>query len=205
MPEEPEPVGATPDGAGEPDFEALMRVLSQPAPWDRPGRGAPGPIWGSGAPGDPLAAEFAPDELPAEPDAEPDGEAEPGDLAEVFPAEWAGQEAILAEETEATLSGRSREIPAGAAAGRVAESLPPGPDLAAWLAVAVPEKLEDGALPGVVASYRRLASWAQAGELAAVAELASRSAVADGRIGVDDEGRRALRTRPWPRFPWPWP
>jgi hypothetical protein len=175
-----------PGGLEELDFEALARVLSQPAPWRRPGHGAPG-AWGSGAPGDPLAAEFQPDDLPAEPDAE----AEPDQFADVFPAEWADQEAILAEETEATLSGRSREIPIGAAAGRVAESLAPGPELAAWLAVAAPEKLEDGALPGVVASYRRLASWAQAGELTAVAELASRSAVADGRIGVDDEGRPA--------------
>jgi len=189
MPEEPD--GAAPDGTapegglGELDFETLARVLSQPAPWRRTGSGAPGP-WGSGAPGDPLAAGFAPD-LPDEPDAA----AEPDEFADVFPAEWADQEAILAEETEATLSGRSRELPVGTAAGRVAESLPPGPDLAAWLAVTAPEKLENGALPGVMASYRRLASWAQAGELAAVAELASRSAVADGRIGVDDEGRPA--------------
>ncbi|HMH90982.1 MAG TPA: HNH endonuclease signature motif containing protein [Streptosporangiaceae bacterium] len=69
------------------------------------------------------------------------------------------------------------------------ESLPPGPDLAGWLAISSPKELEGGALPGVVASYRRLASWAQAGELTAIAELASRSAVADDKIGVDDEGR----------------
>src|ERR1700722_1545000 len=180
------PDGPAPDRPRELDFETLARALSQPAQWRRPGAGVPA-AWGSGAPGDPLAAGFAPDDLPDEPDAA----AEPDEFADAFPAEWAGQEAILAEETEATLSGRSREIPIGVAAGRVAESLAPGPDLAGWLAVAALKKLEDGALPGVVASYRRLASWAQAGELAAVAELASRSAAADRRIGVDDEGRPA--------------
>ena len=125
----------------------------------------------------------------------PDEPAWPDEQADGFPAEWADQEAILAEETEASLSGgsllpgRSREVPIGKVAGRVAESLPPGPDLAGWLALTSPGQLESGALPGVLASYRRLASWAQAGELAAVAELASRSAAADDKIGVDDEGR----------------
>ena len=77
------------------------------------------------------------------------------------------------------------------AAGRVAESLPTGPDLAGWLATSPVAGLEDGALAGMAASYRRLASWAQAGELAIVAELASRSAAADTKIGVDEEGRPA--------------
>jgi hypothetical protein len=199
-PEEPRPGGPA-AGAGasqglswswELDFGSLAQALSEPPPWDRPGQATSG-LWGSGAPGDPLAAEFAPDDLGAD-RAEPDDEAEPGQLADVFPAEWADQEAILAEETAATLSGRSRDVPIGAMAGRVAESLAPGPDLAGWLAATSPKAVEDGALPGVAASYRRLASWAQAGELAAVAELASRSAVADGRIGVDDEGRPAQVT-----------
>ena len=67
--------------------------------------------------------------------------------------------------------GRSRVVPLTTVAGRVAESLPTGPDLAGWLATGPEGQLEDGALAGVAASYRRLASWAQAGELAAVAEL----------------------------------
>ena len=76
-------------------------------------------------------------------------------------------------------------------AGRVAESLPTGPDLAGWLATSPVAELEDGALAGMAASYRRLASWAQAGELAVVAQLASRSAASDDKIGVDEQGRPA--------------
>jgi Domain of unknown function (DUF222) len=169
----------------EMDPETMMRALSEPVPWDRPGHGGPGgqePAALDG-PGD-----FVPDDRAAA-WAQQDEQAGPDALADEFPAEWADQEAILAEEAEAWLSGRSREVPLGEAAGRVVESLPPGPDLAGWLAISSRQELQDGALPGVVASYRRLASWAQAGELAAIAELASRSALADDKIGVDDEGR----------------
>jgi hypothetical protein len=137
------------------------------------------------APGD-----FVPDDRAAG-WAEPDEQEGPGGQADEFPAEWADQEAILAEEAEAWLSGRSREVPRGAAAG-LAESLPPGPDLAGWLAISSPKELESAALPGAVASYRRLTSWAQAGELAAIAELTSRSAAADDKIGADDDGRPSL-------------
>ena len=42
---------------------------------------------------------------------------------------------------------------------------------------------------GIAASYRRLASWAQAGELAVIAQLAARSAAADDKIGVGEDGR----------------
>ena len=80
-------------------------------------------------------------------------------------------------------------VPLSVVAGRVAESVPAGAGLAGWLAAGPVTGLEDGALAGVAASYRRLASWAQAGELSAVAELASRSAAADDRIGVDQRGR----------------
>jgi hypothetical protein len=167
------------------DPETLMRALSEPAPWRRPAHGAP-----DGR--EPAAPESPGDFVPDDRVAgwpEQDEQASPDGHADEFPAEWADQEAILAEEAEAWLSGRSREVPLGEAAGRVVESLPPGPDLAGWLAISSPKEVESGALPGVVASYRRLASWAQAGELTAIAELASRSAVADGKIGVDDEGR----------------
>jgi hypothetical protein len=98
------------------------------------------------------------------------------------------QEALLAALVEAELAGRVREVPVAVVAGRVAEALPPGPDLAGWLATTTPKDLEGGALAGVAASFRRLAAWAQAGELAAVAELTARSAATDDKIGVDDEG-----------------
>ncbi len=74
-------------------------------------------------------------------------------------------------------------------AGRVVEGLPPGPGLAGWLALAEPGELEDGALAGVAASFRRLASWAQAGELAVVAQIAARAAGRDPKAGVARDGR----------------
>jgi hypothetical protein len=98
-------------------------------------------------------------------------------------------EADEAAYQEALAAGRAREIPLDLVAGRVAESMSVGPDLAAWLALARAADLEDGALAGVAASFRRLASWAAAGELAAVAQIASRSARADRRASVDKAGR----------------
>jgi hypothetical protein len=49
--------------------------------------------------------------------------------------------------------------------------------------------LEDGALAGAANAYRRLAAWAQAGELATVAQMASRSAAAGKHQSVDEDGR----------------
>ena len=98
-------------------------------------------------------------------------------------------DAGLAEYLEAVESGRSRVVPLAVVAGRVVESVPAGAGLAGWLAAGPVAGLEDGALAGVAASYRRLASWAQAGELSVVAEVASRSAAANDRIGVDSHGR----------------
>ena len=100
-------------------------------------------------------------------------------------------DADLAEFLEAIEAGRTRQVPLAVVAGRVAESVPAGPGLAGWLAASSVGEMEDGALAGVAASFRRLASWAQAGELAAVAQMASRSAAADGKIGVDARGRPA--------------
>jgi uncharacterized protein DUF222 len=98
-------------------------------------------------------------------------------------------EADEAAYQEALAAGCAREVPLDLVAGRVAESMAVGPDLAAWLALARAADLEDGALAGVAASFRRLASWAAAGELAAVAQIASRSARADRRASVDKAGR----------------
>ncbi len=100
-------------------------------------------------------------------------------------------EAELADYLDAVDAGRSRVIPLAMVAGRIAESLPAGPELAGWIAAGPVTDLEDGALAGMAASCRRLASWAQSGELAVVAELAARSAAADDRIGVDEQGRPA--------------
>jgi hypothetical protein len=82
-------------------------------------------------------------------------------------------------------------LPAGALAGRVAERLAPGPDLAGWLAMAPPAGLDDAGLAAVAGSWRRVASWAQARELAAVAQIASRAAARDQDIGTGPDGRPA--------------
>ena len=96
--------------------------------------------------------------------------------------------------------------PAGFCQGSVLDELPPGPTLTTFTAEAVggvvgtgfsaPDakrdseyqaprlaQLSDEELTGIIRSYRKQASWAQAGELAAVAELAARrraGALADG-------------------------
>src|SRR6266851_3143455 len=98
-------------------------------------------------------------------------------------------EADEAAYQEALAAGRVSEMPLSVVAGRIAESLPTGPGLAGWLAQAPAPDMEDGALAGVAASFRRLASWAAAGELAAVAQIASRSARADRHATVDGSGR----------------
>src|ERR1700761_1769866 len=85
-------------------------------------------------------------------------------------------EADFAEYLEAFEAGQTEEIPLPVVCGRIAESLPTGPGLAGWLAASDAAGLDEWALPGVAASFRRLAAWAQAGELAAVARLAARSA-----------------------------
>src|SRR5450755_954180 len=96
------------------------------------------------------------------------------------------EEAFLAEERAAEEAGpgAGRDL-----TGVIADQLPAGPGLAGWLASADPAGLSDWDLPGVAAAYRRVASWAQAGELSAVAAIASRSAARDRRAEVDEEGR----------------
>ncbi len=89
---------------------------------------------------------------------------------------------------DAARTGEGIRLSDSLVAGRVVESLPPGPELAGWLALAEPGELEDGALAGVAASFRRLASWAQAGELAVVAQIAARAAARDPKIGVVADG-----------------
>jgi hypothetical protein len=80
---------------------------------------------------------------------------------------------------------------AGVLAGRVAERLAPGPDLVGLLAAAPARALGDADLAAVAGSWRRVAAWAQAQELAAVAQIASRTAARDEDIGTDADGRPA--------------
>jgi Domain of unknown function (DUF222) len=97
------------------------------------------------------------------------------------------QDAVLDE----ILASEGRVLSPAEVTGRVAEFLPPGPGLAGWLATTPAAELDDCALAGVAASWRRLASWAQAGELAAVGQIAARAAARDKDIGVAADGRPA--------------
>jgi hypothetical protein len=94
------------------------------------------------------------------------------------------QEAVLAAEQEALARCATPpvEVP-----GRGADLLPTGPGLAAYLASADPARCADDDLPVVAAAFRRLAAWAQASELAAVAEIAARTAARTDR--ADDAGQ----------------
>ena len=153
------------------DVETLLTALSEPAPWNR----LPSVVRPAGAAAATEAAATEPTET---------------DLAETSdPAEVDLVEAEFADYLDALDAGRTSVFPLSMAAGRVAEVLPAGPDLASWLACTPAAGLEDSALPGEAAAYRRLAAWAQAGELAAVAQMASRSAAADKKNGVDENGR----------------
>jgi len=62
----------------------------------------------------------------------------------------------------------------------------PGPDLAGWLACSEATERDDAALVTSITAWRKVTSWAQAQELAAVAELARRRRVA----GTVDVGGR---------------
>jgi hypothetical protein len=93
-------------------------------------------------------------------------------------------------------------VGSGFAGGGVFDRLAPGPDLADFTADAWARELtglSDDELVGVVCAWRRLGSWAMAGELAAVGELAGRRPVPglgrDGRLQdghLDEEVAAAL-------------
>src|SRR5215470_15831412 len=68
----------------------------------------------------------------------------------------------------------------------------PGPDLAGWLACSNATERDDAALVTSITAWRTVTSWAQAQELAAVAELARRRRVAGaGDAGGSDCDRAA--------------
>jgi Domain of unknown function (DUF222) len=79
-------------------------------------------------------------------------------------------------------------------AGAIAEVLPTGPGLAAWLAGQDPATAAGGDLVGMAGAFRRLASWAQARELALIAHVTARSAAADPKAGLAADGRPAFVT-----------
>ena len=88
-------------------------------------------------------------------------------------------------------------LSAGQVAALAVEHMDPGPAMAGWLGVAAAEAgdLDEYGLTGVAFAGRKLASWAQAAELTAVAQVASRTAAADKNIGVRSDGRPARVSR----------
>lgn len=82
-----------------------------------------------------------------------------------------------------------RVMPAGSLGGHVL--VMPGPQLAGWLAGAGCSQLDDAALVTSITGWRKLTSWAQAHELAAVAELARRRGVGAGEAEDPGDGDAA--------------
>jgi hypothetical protein len=73
---------------------------------------------------------------------------------------------------------QSGALPLGTLAGHA--RLTPGPALAGWLSGASAAALDDAALVNSVTGWRKVTSWAQAQELAAIAELGRRRGVTCG-------------------------
>ena len=88
-------------------------------------------------------------------------------------------------------------LSAGQMAALAMEHMDPGPAMAGWLDAALREaaSLDEHGLIAVAMAGQKLASWAQAAELAAVAQVASRAAAADKNIGVRPDGRPARMCR----------
>jgi hypothetical protein len=86
------------------------------------------------------------------------------------------------EAATAAYQGRGRVLSMAALGGHAI--MPPGPDLAGWLACSRASERDDAALVTSITAWRKVTSWAQAQELAAVAELARRRRIA----GAADAG-----------------
>jgi len=104
------------------------------------------------------------------------------------------QDAELAEELAAERDGRMGPPmdPARLAALAI-EYMEPGPALAGWLEVAAgaAASLDEYDLTGLAIAARKQAAHANRVELTAVAQITSRAAAADRRVGVSVEGRPA--------------
>jgi hypothetical protein len=104
------------------------------------------------------------------------------------------QDELLADELAAEEDGRLGPVmPTGQVAALAVEHMDPGPAMAGWLGEAAQAagSLDENCLVGMAIAARQLVSWAQATELAAVAQLTSRAAAADRRVGVGGDGRPA--------------
>src|SRR5215831_10424897 len=127
----------------------IGQVLSAVDRYQRHRAGLDLPAWGE------VGHAGKPDGLPA-------GDPGPGPQDDEL-----GEEAV-----RAAPGGRSRVLPVAALGGHAI--MAPGPDLAGWLACSQASERDDAALVTSITAWRKVTSWAQAQELAAVAELARR-------------------------------
>ncbi|MCW2906461.1 MAG: endonuclease [Actinomycetia bacterium] len=89
----------------------------------------------------------------------------------------ADEDPLAEDELRAAETAVGEPMPSPEMAGHV--RMPPGPALAAWLGQAEPGQLDEAGLVNSITGWRKLTSWAQAQELAAVAELGRRRGVMD--------------------------
>jgi hypothetical protein len=89
----------------------------------------------------------------------------------------ADEDPLAEDELRAAEAAVGEPMPTPEMAGHV--RMPPGPALAAWLGQAEPGQLDEAGLVNSITGWRKLTSWAQAQELAAVAELGCRRGVMD--------------------------
>jgi hypothetical protein len=148
------------------------------------------------APGQASAGRFAGGDLPGLPDGDCvpglTGVVDLGGLQSILDAAREGDEAAgdpLGEDSASSaLPDAVSRWPAAELAAVAAEDMAPGPGLGYWTARFAPGQMSDYALPGAAAACRRLASWAQATELALVAEVAARAAARDRSVPAEQGG-----------------
>jgi hypothetical protein len=87
------------------------------------------------------------------------------------------QDPLAEDELRVAEAGAGRPMLSSEMAGHV--RMPPGPALTAWLGQAQPDQLDEAGLVNSITGWRKVTSWAQAQELAAVAELGRRRGVMD--------------------------
>ena len=94
----------------------------------------------------------------------------PDDLSAGDPDTGPHDDELGDEAATAAHQGRGHVLSVAALGGHAI--MPPGPDLAGWLACSRASDRDDAALVTSITAWRKVTSWAQAQELAAVAELA---------------------------------
>ena len=96
------------------------------------------------------------------------------DVAEGVASDFWGNEFLLGGEPMTRVSPSFSSEPVGPVDAGDLASMRPGPDLAARLAKLPASDVSDCALVDMIGAYDRLISWAQAGQVAAIAELTRR-------------------------------